>query len=197
MIHSPRYSKCAGTFAVIKFRFNPRKAVQAVHAMLDWADEPLDFHTILKAAYFADCVMLNAHGRPIFGASYRAMNYGPVPLEIYELLKSEPYWLSELGQDDYPWSRTGFRLAKASCGNNSPGLDELSRRELEVLKGALDKSRSMSFDERTRDTHGMDWVLGSRRERERMAYEDMIDPDHPFRAELIEDLEAMGTRIVL
>jgi hypothetical protein len=43
----------------------------------------------------------------------------------------------------------------------------------------------------------MDWVEGTRRDGQRMAYEDMIRPDLPGRAELIEDLEAMGPRLVL
>jgi hypothetical protein len=55
----------------------------------------------------------------------------------------------------------------------------------------------MTFTERPRETHGMDWVEGTRRPYERMAYEDMIAPDLPAREELIEELETMGPRIAL
>lgn len=182
---------------MIRFRFNPRKAMQAIGWMLSETGAPLDFHTILKAVYFSDKEMLKTHGRPIFGAGYRAMNYGPVPLEVYEMLKCEPYWLSELGNDEYPWQRTGFRVARDPGRNAAPDTDDISEIELECLMRNFQKCRQMTFDQRTRETHGMDWVEGTRRDRGRMAYEDMIDPDLPGREELIEDLEAMGPRLVL
>ncbi len=182
---------------MIQFRFNPLKALQAVEWMLENAGKEVDFHTILKAAYFADKQMLNEHGRPVFGANYRAMNYGPVPLEIYEMLKCEPYWLTELARDEYPWERTGYRV-KLNPGWNEPRIySEIAPVEMDILRDAFAQCRAMTFDQRTRETHGMDWVEGTRRDGQRMAYEDMIRPDLPGRAELIEDLEAMGPRLVL
>lgn len=44
----------------------------------------VDLHAALNACYFADKSQLNEHLQPIFGATYRAMKYGPVPVEIYE-----------------------------------------------------------------------------------------------------------------
>lgn len=182
---------------MIQFRFNPTKAFQAINWMLATSNQALDFHTILKAVYFADKAMLNYHGRPIFGATYRAMNYGPVPLEIYEMLKCEPYWLSELGLDDYPWMRKGYKVELCTRRNSLSQPDDLASVEMDILVDALNHSRGMSFDQRTRETHGVDWVEGTRRPDARMAYADMIAKDRPGRAELIEDLEAMGPRLVL
>lgn len=181
---------------MIKFRFNPQKAMQGVDWMLEKAGRDLDFHKILKTAYFADKRMLNEHGRPIFGARYRAMNYGPVPLEIYEMLKCEPYWLSELSMNEYPWTRQGYRVIR-QAGRNDLTTDAFSALEMRILEEAFAQSCGMTFDQRTRETHGMDWVEGSRRPDESMAYEDMIAADHVNRAELIEDLQAMGPRLVL
>jgi len=182
---------------MIQFRFNPRKALQAVEWMLATANKPVDFHSLLKTVYFADKEMLNAHGRPVFGASYRAMNYGPVPLEVYEMLKCEPYWLSELERDDYPWMRDGYRVQLLPGPNGVRIPDDMSPVEMEFLERAFEKCCRMNFNQRTRETHGMDWVEGTRRSGERMAYEDMIARDRPNRDELIEDLEAMGPRLVL
>jgi hypothetical protein len=67
----------------------------------------LDLHTILKTCYFADKDHLNRNRRPIFGATYRAMRFGPVPLETYEMTKRDPIWLPELDADSYPWSLEG------------------------------------------------------------------------------------------
>jgi len=182
--------------AVIKFRFKPRKALEAIEWMLASAGVPVDFHTILKTAYFADKRMLNEHGRPIFGANYRAMNYGPVPVEIYEMLKCEAYWLSELEREDYPWKREGgYRVERPRGRNHDVTTDSLAPAEMRILAEEFERSRRMTFNHRTRETHGLDWVEGTRRQDERMAYEDMIDPDRPDRADLIEDLEVMGPRL--
>lgn len=182
---------------MIQFRFNPRKALQAVEWMLATATEAVDFHTLLKAVYFSDKRMLNEHGRPIFGVTYRAMNYGPVPLEIYEMLKCEPYWLTELALEEYPWMRKGFKIELIQKLNCPPETDDLAKAEMEFLREAFEQSRKMTFTQRTRETHGMDWVEGTRRLGERIAYEDMIAAERPYRTELIEELEAMGPRIVL
>ena len=167
--------------------------------MLATANEPLDFHTILKTAYFADKRMLNKYRRPIFGATYRAMNYGPVPVEIYEMLKCEPYYLSELDLDDYPWERKGYRvkLIESSRCNEILNPTGIAEADLIFLAQEFERSRGMSFNQRTKETHQMDWVRGIKHPDNRMAYEDMIADDNPNREEILEYLISMGVRIVL
>ncbi len=186
----------------IKFRFAPKKCLQAVQWMLATANEALDFQTILKTAYFADKRMLNKHWRPIFGDTYRAMNYGPVPVNFCEMLKCDPYWLSELGLRDYPWERKdGYwvSLTDSDTSRRKILLNPVSiaENDMNILTEEFERSRGMSFDRRTRETHRMDWVKGVKRIDERMAYEDMIDDDHPDREEVLEYLVSIGLRIVL
>lgn len=176
---------------MIKFKFNPAKALDGIRWMLSQKQD-LDFHTLLKSAYFADKASLNDRGRPVFGARYRAMNFGPVPLEIYEMLKQEPYWLSELGIDSYPWATTGYHVR--STTDTPVIMDSFSARDLEALKAGFAHSNGLTFSARTRETHGKDWVnanLGM------MHYEDMIDDTRPDKAELIEELTIMGPRLAL
>jgi hypothetical protein len=112
----------------IRFKFRPEKAFAAIHWMV--RQRPgLDLHALLKACYFADKAHLNTFGRPIFGATYRAMRFGPVPIEIYEMAKGEALWLSEVQRDRYPWTLEGYRLRLTA--NDDP--------------------------ERTAATHGPDW----------------------------------------
>lgn len=177
----------------IRFRFAARKALAAVAWMLTQEDR-LDFHTILKAVYFADKEHLNEHGRPVFGANYRAMTYGPVPLEVYEMLKQEPYWLSELERDDYPWTRSGHFVRASVSYDNISEAEHLSETDWDAIKAGYAKSSRMTFTQRTAETHGRDWQkanLGA------MDYADMLAEEHPNRAELIEDLRQNGRRIVL
>lgn len=156
---------------MIAFRFSPEKARAAIQWMI--AESPrIDLHTLLKACYFADKAHLNKYGRPVFGATYRAMRFGPVPLEIYEMAKCEPYWLAEMRIEEYPWRLEGFRLRLTG---NDPDLSALSETDREELNAGLQLSKSMTFTERTAATHGRDWRganLGP------MKYEDMFDdPD--------------------
>ncbi len=169
--------------------------------MLLTANKPLDFQTILKTAYFADKRMLNEHGRPIFGTTYRAMNYGPVPVEVYEMLKEEPYYLSELDMNSYPWKReNGHRVSLIDSDPNHRNtlldLDSIAEKDMVILKEEFDRSRKMNFDQRTRETHRMDWSNGMKRPDNRIAYEDMIADDNPNREEILEYLISMGLRIV-
>jgi hypothetical protein len=132
---------------------------------------------MLKACYFADKKHLNEHGRPIFGAVYRAMKFGPVPLEIYEMAKGEALWLAELDVDRLPWQLDGYRLRLVS--NEEPDFSVLSESDREALASGFRKSCEMTFNERTAATHGSDWQaadLGI------MRYEDMLE-DGPHKDE--------------
>lgn len=163
----------------IAFRFAPAKARAAILWMLEQQQSPLDLHTILKTCYFADKAHLNEHGRPIFGARYRAMKYGPVPIEIYEMIKGEPLWLPELGVSTYPWILEGHRLRALS--NDLADVSDLSPSDLDALDFAFKKCANMTFNARTAATHGPDWQaaqLGW------MKYEDMIE-DSPTKEETI------------
>lgn len=154
---------------IITFKFAPEKASAAIHWMIREAGK-LDLHAMLKACYFADKDHLNAHRRPVFGATYRAMRFGPVPLEIYEMAKGDPIWLPEIDAERYPWRLDGYRL---SCtDNDAPDMSALSATDMKSVREGFKLSRALSFNARTAATHGADWQAA---ELGLMRYEDMID----------------------
>jgi hypothetical protein len=169
----------------IAFKFAPAKALSAILWMLE-QHSPLDLHTILKTCYFADKTHLNKHGRPVFGATYRAMKFGPVPLEIYEMTKSEPLWLSELALDNYPWRLDGHCLHRTQ--NEEANTSNLSKSDMDALVAAFDRSRDMTFNERTAATHGPDWQAA---QLDVMRYEDMLE-DSPSKDEMVAYLREAG-----
>ncbi|MFM2280139.1 MAG: hypothetical protein RLZZ444_2370 [Pseudomonadota bacterium] len=167
----------------IRFKFAAQKAYAAIHWMVTQRHD-LDLHAALKACYFADKTHLNARRRPIFGATYRAMKFGPVPLEIYEMMKGEALWKAEVGIEHFPWELSGYHLRRIA--NSEPEMDVFSESDLEHLSGGLATSTSMDFTERTDATHGPDWQranLGI------MRYEDMLD-EGPEKDAIISHLEA-------
>ena len=138
----------------IRFKFSAQKAKAAI--LLIAQQRPgIDIHALLKACYFADVAHLNAHGRPIFGATYRAMKFGPVPLEIYEMVKGDAIWLAELSLEGFPWRLDGFRVQ--ATANEAVDTDAFSESDLEALQAGIARSLSMTFNERTEATHGPDW----------------------------------------
>jgi hypothetical protein len=165
----------------LRFRFAPKKAYAALHWMLGQR-QSIDLHAVLKACYFSDKTHLNAFYRPIFGATYKAMRFGPVPLEIYEMAKGEPLWLADIGIERFPWTMDGYRLRLTD--NIPADLSELSETDREHLATGLQRSLAMTFTERTAATHGSDWQaadLGL------MRYEDMLD-DSPDKGAVIDHL---------
>ena len=167
----------------IRFKFAPLKAMSAIHWMVRQKPQ-LDLHTMLKGCYFADKEHLNRESQPIFGATYRAMRFGPVPLEIYEMAKGEALWLAETGRTAFPWRLDGFSLA--AVANDDPDMSHLSESDVAALEVGFRQSCSMTFSERTAATHGSDWQaarLGI------MLYEDMLD-ETPDKQERIAYLEA-------
>ncbi len=173
---------------VIRFKFSPRKALAAIHWMV-CEQQSIDLHTLLKSCYFADKEHLNEYNRPVFGAVYKAMKYGPVPIEIYEMAKEEPLWLAELQLDRYPWRLTGYRVQL--CDNEEPNMEALSSSDMKALRFGFQKSLNMTFNERTAATHGPDWAaaaLGF------MRYEDMID-ETARKDEIVSYLKENSNRI--
>lgn len=167
----------------IRFKFAAEKAFAAIHWIVSHHHD-VDLHASLKSCYFADKSHLNAFRRPIFGATYRAMKFGPVPLEIYEMMKGEAIWKAELGKDEFPWELAGYRLQ--SKLNAEPDMDSLSDSDLEHLEVGVRQSLEMNFTERTAATHGPDW---QRADLGIMRYEDMIN-DGPEKEAIIAYLDA-------
>jgi len=184
---------------MIRFNFNPSKGLDGIVYLLQGAQEnnraSLDFHALLKAAYFADKAMLNQHGRPVFGATYRAMPYGPVPVELYEMAKCEPLWLAEIGAERYPWERSGQYSIRLSTDEVAE-LENLSEADREHLDLGLEKSLSLNFSRRTEATHGIDWANAFRGSGW-IDYCDMIAPDNNRRTEIIEELEVTSSHLAL
>ena len=155
-----------------RYRFSAEKAAAAIHWMVSQG-RSVDLHTALKGFYFADKSFLNAQYRPIFGATYRAMKYGPVPLEPYEMMKGENLYLQELDLQETPWRLDGYTLSARR--NDEPDMSVFSAAERDHLRRGFERSKSMTFTVRTAATHGSDWQQARGGV---MRYEDMLDPEH-------------------
>ncbi len=142
------------------FEFNLDKGIEAILYIAQKVDEPT-FHRISKIMYFADRKHLERYGRFICGDSYVAMKHGPVPSEIYDILKAvrsdtvlslKPYESAKKVQSAFsvqePYEVKNFREAN---------LDFFSESDLECLNFSIENYRNLSFDELTKLSHDQAW----------------------------------------
>src|SRR5258706_11764751 len=73
----------------LKFEFRKEKASEAIIYIARRIPDPT-YHSISKLLYFADKTSLERYGRFIFGETYVAMKHGPVPSNVYDMMKEAP-----------------------------------------------------------------------------------------------------------
>ena len=132
--------------------------VKTLNALLYVANrvQRKDFHKIFKIIYFADRQHLADWGRPITGDTYIAMEAGPVPSRLYDMMKivrGDSYMPDSEGLGKY------FQIDNWMYVNPLVDADpnKLSSNELEVLDACIAKYSSLSYDEINEKSHDVAW----------------------------------------
>ena len=132
--------------------------VKTLNALLYVANrvQRRDFHKIFKIIYFADRQHLADWGRPITGDTYIAMEAGPVPSRLYDMLKivrGDSYMPDSEGLGRY------FQVENWMYVNplQDADLNKLSANEQEALSEAINKYSSLSYDEIKEKSHDVAW----------------------------------------
>lgn len=68
--------------------FNLDKAINSIIYIIQKLGSKMDMHKLYKILYFADQKHLSDYGRSITGDVYIAMQYGPVPSSVDDILKA-------------------------------------------------------------------------------------------------------------
>ncbi len=115
-----------------------------------------DFHKIFKILYFADREHLSEWGRPITGDNYIAMEAGPVPSKIYDMLKivrGDSYMKDIEGLSEY------FKIEDWKYVQPLKDADTsaLSASEKKILDKAIEKYGELSFGELKEKSHDIAW----------------------------------------
>lgn len=138
------------------FQFNLEVALEAILYLLS-KGTPLTRYYLLKMIYFADRKHLFDYGTPITGDSFYAMEHGPVPSKLYDLVKIVA------GEDNPFIERNVQQQAIEAFGFNpetqflfekrEPSLDFLSPSAREALDWAFSHLRDKTFSEIREETH--------------------------------------------
>lgn len=138
---------------MLHFKVDIDKSLQATLYVLKATGGKCDFHKIFKVLYFADQKHLAKYGRPITGDNYVAMKNGPVPSNIYDILKSirtetifSAYTKQYLPFFDVRGNH--FVFAK-----QEPDLEYLSETDIECLNEAISENKDLDFGQLTEKSH--------------------------------------------
>jgi uncharacterized phage-associated protein len=145
--------------AVSPIRFDPKRAIELVLYVANKLRYPT-LHSVSKILYFADREHLSRYGSLLSGDSYVAMKHGPVPSEIYNLLKAaagrRESWISpryyEVAKDAIK-VEDNYRLSALRAADT----DLLSAAQRECLDASLRENGSLSFARLTAKSHDTAW----------------------------------------
>lgn len=142
---------------MIRFRTNWSKCIEAID-LLSRAHDGITQYYVGKVCYFADREHLLDYGRPITGDRYVAMEHGPVPSSVRDLLKQD----GGLADDvlTHLYERVSINKAQNLqhvSSRHVDGFEHLSPTDQEYLLAALQKYGKMGFTELKRVSHDVAW----------------------------------------
>ena len=112
------------------------------------ADGPSDYHGLLKVLYLANREAIGTTGKPILGGEMKALEFGPLHSEVYDLLRRpslSPNW------DRLFEKYAGYHLRVRDGAD--PGRLDLSPLEVELLERWAAWAVGKNFEEITDYTH--------------------------------------------
>lgn len=139
--------------------FKYEKAVNSLLYALQQLGGKTDMHKLCKILYFADQRHLSQYGRSITGDTYIAMQFGPVPSCVDDILKAlrGDSFFSSSPEIEPLKGYMAFENRFIVCGLKTPDMDELSGTDIKCLDYAIDICRNKNFAELTEYSHGLAW----------------------------------------
>ena len=154
----------------------------------------LDPHKLAKLVYFADKEHMLDYGRPITGDRYMAMEYGPVPSFIYDLVKdSARVWTPHLQAFDERITRhcEGERVRYIAPKTPFKQPRALTGSDCRYLEAAAEEYGGKNFDELTAISHReRAWAVANAQGKSApMDIRLMVDDDFPNRTAFLRELQ--------
>jgi hypothetical protein len=127
------------------FRPNRKRILEALLYVMGKKDS-LSQYPIVKSIFLADRKHLNEVGRPITFDNYVAMQQGPVPSLIYNLLML-PNTFDEIYHSPRPWSVTRAGRYNRYRASRKPNLRVLSQTDQEALDEGFKTVSTLNTDQ--------------------------------------------------
>jgi uncharacterized phage-associated protein len=136
------------------FRFDPQIMCEVILYIAEQLRQP-SFQQIASILYLADKLHLTRYGRFITGDRYIAMEYGPVPSNIYDMLKAARSINGPIADELTP----GFSVQdeRIVIPHRAADLDWISDSERECLDETIAQYGALSFRQLTEVSHDTAW----------------------------------------
>lgn len=167
----------------------------AVLHILNRAGGTLDKYRIYKSLYFANKEHLNRYGRLITSDTFFALQFGPVPTKLADILDFIQS-IKKINQSDKD-RFTPIIKSLESCGDDAanyftakelPDMDELSDSDIECLNIGLDKCIGRGFKEIKEESHDKAWQIASNKPSHKsIDILDMVDDSNKAMKEYVLD----------
>jgi uncharacterized phage-associated protein len=137
--------------------FNRDKALEAILFIASRLQLPT-MHSIAKMLYLADKRHLQEYGRLICGDRYVAMEYGPVPSAVYDMMKV-PTGRSRIDPDvdEIIVGSMAIAHGRTVVPKRQADTSLLAESEISCIEGAIKEHGGKSFGELTDLTHDAAW----------------------------------------
>lgn len=125
-------------------QFNQRKALHALLFVVTHLPKLANVYNVLKCLYYADRKHLQEYGRQIYGDTFYALEYGPVPSGAYDIVKyvgGRAKWDLNFPEALGLLEVQGDRLS----ARGDPDTDLLSRSDMACLLDAARRYGTMPF----------------------------------------------------
>lgn len=137
--------------------FDREKAVEAILYIATFLPNPTK-HSISKMFYLADKLHLQEYGRLICGDRYIAMDYGPVPSSIYDMMKvSEGQNRIDPDTDDFICEAFTICHGRKVVPKRNAEISFLSDSEMECIKKTINDYGNKTFGQLCDITHDKAW----------------------------------------
>ena len=121
-----------------------------------------DVYSIVKTAFYAQQIQFSQSGIPLFKDEICALPFGPVPSDIYDILKIARGDQSAIEFHLHDGlleiaSAIGFD-AERFFAKEKPDMDYLSAADVQALDQAIQRIDAMQFEDIVNDTHSDEWA---------------------------------------
>lgn len=127
----------------------------------------VDFHKLSKIIYFAERKHLAKYGSSLIEDTFVAMEHGPVPSAIYDLLKSLKYSLETAPKELREVLSVEGRFTVKALADAD--LDWLSESEIGCLNESFEENKDLGFKALSEKSHDIAWEANTYMQTEMIA----------------------------
>ena len=145
---------------MISFDFNKEKTLNVILYIVERLQRR-DLHKVFKILYFSDREYLANYGYPITGDRYVAMQAGPVPSKVYDIVRmvrGDSYFQDTENIKEYFTIEDWKYIKPAKAAN----LRKIAPAEIEAIDKCLAQYGELSYEEIKEKSHDEAWASTAR-----------------------------------